>query len=915
MAFNKAKAIEDAQKLVSQNKLKDAISSYGKILAKEPRDQNVLNALGDLHARLNAIPEALEYYTKLADVYASDGFLVRGIAMYKKISKLDPSNMRALERLAELYTMQGMVGDARAHYLQLVEASLKANNATKAMEILQKVLDLDPHNIKIQMRLAELYERHGQPVQAAGVYRRLADHALAEGRGADSEKWLQKALVLAPDSPDVVLLQARQMMESGRAADALAVLKKLPKVEEHAEASELLLTAHLAAGNAIVAEELAEKLFSTDQNRFGGLLQLALHSAREKDAARAVGYLERVREVAFRLDPLHLLDIMREIAATIPDSAEALELVARTAREAQHQPALVEALKHQADLAASQQDFARAREIYNELISIEPQNPEFTRGLNRVRQQLGEEVPAAEMEAAAAMEAAAPIAEPELDEETQAFVNATMTDIDLFSSYGMADKAIELCVQLLERVPHHIGGNEKLLDLYLGSGNDAGVAEVANRLEPLLRAAGNRPRADEVMSLAARYAEKAGVPLAGAAPAAAPAPAPEAPVAEATFEIPLAAPAAPPAPASHEVDLSAEWNMAAPAEEAAAEFPMEAAIPAPAGLNAEEVAQEIEFYLAQGLVDQARTAIARYRTDYPDEAILDELSARVESAIPAAEEAVAEESAGLVAEIPLGMETEGSVAEISLEPAIPEPAAVEEETEPALAAAAADDGDTYEVVLEEPAKEGAPAAAGAPMSATDFFSDLAGDLDQVLEGAQTQAPPPATAKPAPPRAPAAAAPAAPAGEGTPLGVLQEVFDEFKGEMGGQEEDVDIESHYNLGIAYKEMGLLDEAISEFQKVTKAAERLKAHNQVFQACTLLGLCFVDKGHPQIAVRWYERALKTPGVDEEAQLALRYDMGTAHEQAGNRKAALDCFMEVYGVNVDYRDVGDRIRELQGA
>ena len=65
----------------------------------------------------------------------------------------------------------------------------------------------------------------------------------------------------------------------------------------------------------------------------------------------------------------------------------------------------------------------------------------------------------------------------------------------------------------------------------------------------------------------------------------------------------------------------------------------------------------------------------------------------------------------------------------------------------------------------------------------------------------------------------------------------------------------------------------------------------------------------------MRWYERALKTPGVDEEGQLALRYDMGTAHEQAGNRKAALDCFMEVYGVNVDYRDVSDRIRELQGA
>ncbi|MGH9804655.1 MAG: tetratricopeptide repeat protein, partial [Candidatus Acidiferrales bacterium] len=384
--------------------------------------------------------------------------------------------------------------------------------------------------------------------------------------------------------------------------------------------------------------------------------------------------------------------------------------------------------------------------------------------------------------------------------------------------------------------------------------------------------------------------------------------------AEASFEIPLAAPeeAVPAAPATHEVDLSAEWNMAAPAEEAAAEFPIEAAIPTPAGFSAEEVAQEIEFYLTQGLLDQARAAIARYRTDFPDEGILDELSARVEAAAPAAEEAVAEEPAEQVAEIPLEMETAGSVAEIPLEPEAAEPAPEEEEAEPAAAqAAAAEEGDTYEVMLEEPAKE--PAAAGAPMSASDFFSDLAGDLNQALEGAQ--APPPAPAAKAPRAARPGAPPPPAAEEATPVGVLQEVFDEFKEAMGGQEEDVDIESHYNLGIAYKEMGLLDEAISEFQKVTKAAERLKSHNQIFQACTLLGLCFMDKGHPQIAVRWYERALKTPGVDEEGQLALRYDMGTAHEQAGNRKAALDCFMEVYGVNVDYRDVSDRIRELQGA
>jgi tetratricopeptide (TPR) repeat protein len=112
-----------------------------------------------------------------------------------------------------------------------------------------------------------------------------------------------------------------------------------------------------------------------------------------------------------------------------------------------------------------------------------------------------------------------------------------------------------------------------------------------------------------------------------------------------------------------------------------------------------------------------------------------------------------------------------------------------------------------------------------------------------------------------------------------------------------------------------MGLMDEAISEFQKVAKAAQKTEDWNQLFQVSTLLGLCFIEKGLPKVAVGWYERALKLPGLDEEGALALRYDMGAAYEAAGDRKAALDCFMEVYGTNVDYRDVGDRIKELQGA
>jgi len=127
------------------------------------------------------------------------------------------------------------------------------------------------------------------------------------------------------------------------------------------------------------------------------------------------------------------------------------------------------------------------------------------------------------------------------------------------------------------------------------------------------------------------------------------------------------------------------------------------------------------------------------------------------------------------------------------------------------------------------------------------------------------------------------------------------------------EDEDLETHYNLGIAFREMGLLEEAISEFQKVAKANEKGKAFRYAMQCCTLLGLAFMEKGQPSIAAIWYERALRTPGVDAESTLALRYDLGVAQESANDLDAALKSFSQVYAVNIDYRDVADRIAALQ--
>jgi tetratricopeptide (TPR) repeat protein len=173
----------------------------------------------------------------------------------------------------------------------------------------------------------------------------------------------------------------------------------------------------------------------------------------------------------------------------------------------------------------------------------------------------------------------------------------------------------------------------------------------------------------------------------------------------------------------------------------------------------------------------------------------------------------------------------------------------------------------------------------------------------------------------PPVVPPPVIPSAPAGaKASPFGEdasvdLAEMFGELKQDLeaGSSTTEEDPETHYNLGIAFREMGLLDEAIGELQKTCQAVDRGHPFPQVMQTYTWLAQCFLDKGLPEAAIRWYDKALHANGIDEETRTALHYELAAAHETAGDKPSALKHFMEVYGRNIDYRDVAERIKPLK--
>lgn len=146
--------------------------------------------------------------------------------------------------------------------------------------------------------------------------------------------------------------------------------------------------------------------------------------------------------------------------------------------------------------------------------------------------------------------------------------------------------------------------------------------------------------------------------------------------------------------------------------------------------------------------------------------------------------------------------------------------------------------------------------------------------------------------------------------------LAAIFDEFRTAAEEEESpaaDSDYETRYNLGIAYKEMELLDEAVEEFQIAASIASPKDGTPRYLQCCNMLGHCFMLKEMPRLAVIWFKKGLEVPGHSEDEYQALRYDQGTSYEQMGDLDRAIEVFSEIYAVNISYRGVADKLRDLQ--
>ncbi len=735
MSFNKTKALESASRLVAQKKLGGAIREYLAILDQDPSDFSLLNMVGDLCVRDGNTAEALRQFNRLATAYTREGFMLKAIAIYKKIAKLDTDSVDPLLKLAKLYAAQGLSHEARDQYAQALAFCQRHSLTDKAVEILRKVVAQDPENAKYRIRLGEFHEAAGRKREACQEYIAAAELAVARRNVEAGREVLSRASKLEPQNNNIVLLEARLAAETGNLEDVRRLFAAAPELAARRDTRLVLLNAYLKDGKIEEGKELAAELYREDPSDFEPLQLFS-------DACIEAGH------------PVSALDILESFAGSAIDQRKAAPLIGI-------------------------------------LLRILPSQIENSTNFERI-QAIGERA------------ASTP-------EQTKLF--GAMGE-----ALGRAGRWADA-----EAVYRRLAAREADSAHWRNLLEDA-LAKQGKAQEGSAQSGIERRTETETMPVAASSASNAAMRDQGDSFAAA--------------ERLVGAP-------TLEMDFDAEWREFA--AERSPSNPPSAGHPRP---DLGEGKAEVQFYLDYGFWAEARASIEKLEAAYPGHPEVQELHKLVE-------ESQGEASSAESTTVPAGREDGFAIPDLrSL-------------TSVSQAEQGFDLVETLKSDLERALGQDASASVSENLTSShaESFGDAFRGLLAELELEQGQD----------------------VSEDTP------------------------QAHYNLGVAFREMGLIDEAVGEFQKVVRGRGKDSYPPHYVEACALLGGCFMDKQMPDIAARWYLRALEAPDLEEDTVLALNYDLGIAYEQGGDSEAALEKFAEVYSTNIDYRDVAEKIHSLR--
>lgn len=201
MSVDKKAILEHANLLASRGQIEKAIAEFKKLTGGASPDGTVQNVIGDLQLKRHAVAEAIEAYLAAAKGFCAEGAELKAIAVYKKIIKLDPLHFEAYQRLADLNASRGLTSSAVSDYLLLSKLYMKEGRTRDALAVFRTIAKLEPSNLTVRKRIAELCLQENLRRDAVEAYLQLAQAYGDHKRDAEARVTYETVLRLNPDNP------------------------------------------------------------------------------------------------------------------------------------------------------------------------------------------------------------------------------------------------------------------------------------------------------------------------------------------------------------------------------------------------------------------------------------------------------------------------------------------------------------------------------------------------------------------------------------------------------------------------------------------------------------------------------------------------------------------------------------------
>ena len=937
MAIDRSKIQKEANRLLSTGKVDRAIDEFQKLIDDNPKDYNTLNQIGDLSVQIGRVKEGVEIHKRLGSAYERDGFHARAAAIFQKVVRNAPDDIDAAQRLADLYRQMNRPVDSVRVHLQVAEHFQKQGLIKRALEEFNKVVDLDPKNLKMKVKLADLYNKEGMKERAAGIYLEVAESLAMEQMHAEANQILERAKSMI-STPQVFLTQSRLGVIQGDYITAAQRLREgLTVNPRNTELLEALAEIELRSGHPDRALESLAEIAQLPEKSLP-LCEKALRNLVSAD--RGEEGLRLFAPIARELARRGSGDVISRSLQTALQgniSIEGWVLLAEIAHQSGNRGDQIQALQSAYGMAYQNNDQALIGRLGGQLQSLgvvpgaaavgtfafsspgdptgfAPQPPpETTRGGG------GTEVD--------------PIRRLRIDQFSR--------EAEAFMRGGSPERAIETYKKALELDPADLTIIEAIVSVHRTTGRLTQVQMQYVQSAQTLAQLGRKREAAHLLDLAEQlfpgstriHRRTLGLPEPGALPPITP----SAPIAPSAPSTPLGLPipaSAPPALAPSEV-IPGDMDMLIGLDLPGFEPPPPARTPTPSA--AKPITPSHGLPLLPDLDPQLPVSFAP--------------SAQRTEPVPAPPEATALEASDL-------SWMESTLSDfMPEEPPAPPPSAPTMPLPPMPTLQLAPE--VIEALSALPEVEPAPAAAVQALSpvvgpTAEELETLLGDIDFQLdygspeeakieiEAALKQFPgnPELTLRLE--RTEAAlqklgktvqalaldesdfansffdltdvlGTALMDSGEGEEMHdathvvekiqSVDELFSAFREGVEKQVKVDDYDTHYNLGIAYKEMMLIDPAIEEFKIAMGDPER------TLECCSMLSICEQARGDLAAAVTWLQQGILAPGFPPEDCVGLRYDLGDIYLLQGHTDLAMEEFKAVHDMDPDYRDVAARL------